>query len=159
MSGATAENPVRGYRERLSTAWWIWLVVLGMAVVLGAEVSSALPTIIAWPIYAIPLVLTIAGMAAINMGQVQIRDGVIEAGGNQLDIREVAAVEELDPTNTARTLGPDGDPTAWAFTRPWIHTSVKILTTTDDPPYFLISTRQPQILAAALIAAAAQAAD
>ena len=160
-SATSARHPatLTTYREWLSAPWGAWAVVLGFAVLFSAQMQPALRQVSGWLIYGVPLAIAALGLLLLNRGRVAVVGDVVRAGGNAFDVREVAAVEELDVPNTRRAMGPEGDPSAWVFTRPWLHTSVKIVSTTDDPPYFLVSSRHPTELAAAIVAAAHKYAD
>lgn len=153
-TSAQQPSPAPTYREWLYAPKGAWAVVIGFAILFSAQLHPALLGTSVWLIYGVPLAIGIAGLLLVNRGRVSVIGDVVRAGGNSFDVREVASVEELDVPNTRRAIGPEGDPSAWAFTRPWIHTSVRVVSTTDDPPYFLISSRRPTELAAAIVAAA-----
>jgi len=144
----------RTYHEWLYAPKGAWAVVICFAILFSAQLHPAWLGVSPWIIYGVPLAIGIIALLLVNRGRVSVVDDVVHAGGNVFDVREVASVEELDIPNTRRAIGPEGDPSAWVFSRPWIRTSVKIVSTTDAPPYFLISTRRPAALAAAIVAAA-----
>jgi hypothetical protein len=139
------------YRERLwvPIAWW--LLAAPVVVVLGAEFYEVLsspwpPVIIACFAVACATVLVLLGRSQI---EVDVREGVLKAGGRTLRLTAVSEVVALDERQTARLRGRRADPAAYLYSRPYLKQSVYLAL--DDPrvPYWLIGTRHPAELAAA----------
>jgi hypothetical protein len=155
---ATSGGPA-GYAERLLAPWWLWLLALGGAALLSAEVFLGAPGRPLWLPYVILLPLTAFGLGQASRLRVTVRDGALQVGGKRLDLRQVAQAGVLDAAGKRAALGPRADPLAFVVHRPWLSRAVLVvLDDPDDPtPYWMISSRHPEKLARAIRAATTDA--
>jgi Protein of unknown function (DUF3093) len=138
------------YRERLRVPIAWWLLAAPCVVLLGAEFYEALRE--PWP----PLI--IAGLAVVcaailfslGLGQVEVRDGTLTAGGTTLKLSSVSQVTALDEKQSAQLRGPKADPAAYLYSRPYLKQSVYLATGDPRVPYWLVGTRRPAELAEAI---------
>jgi hypothetical protein len=138
------------YRERLSVPVMWWLLAVPTVLVLGGEFYEVLnspwpPVIIAGLAVTCAVLLVLLGRA-----ELEVRDGMLTAGGKVLRLTAVHEVITLDERQSARLRGPKADPAAYLYSRPYLKQSVYLAV--DDPrvPYWLVGTRHPAQLAAAL---------
>jgi hypothetical protein len=147
------------FRERLIAPWWLWLLGLGLAAVLAAEVFLGAPgRPLAVP-YLLLLPATVAGLAWLSRIRVRVADGELFVDDAHLPVRHIARVGVLDAAAKRDALGVHADPLAFVVQRPWI--SEAVLVVLDDPadptPYWVVSSRRPRQLAEALLAAGVRA--
>ncbi|HEX7353322.1 MAG TPA: DUF3093 family protein [Mycobacteriales bacterium] len=146
-------SPVRpdGYHERLTTPWWSYPVVVGVAVLVALECSFLAVTL--WG-----QALVVAAFVAVGFGlvwaygnqRVEVGDGHVRAGQWRLPIGTVRGVAVLD-ADRMRAEMRRRDDGVYRCVRSWIPTAVMLqVDDPDDLPYWLISTRHPYLLAAAL---------
>ena len=92
--------------------------------------------------------VVLAGLAP----RVEVRDGVLRAGGAHIPVDLLGAAVALDADETRAELGPRLDARAHVCLRGWIHSAVRVeVRDPQDPtPYWVVSTRRPDALAAAL---------
>jgi hypothetical protein len=152
MTGPSAAAPQR-FAERLTPAWWIWVVAVGFALSFAVVLSR--------------VDLTVAGVAALAVlvlcvwalvrttARVEVTDGELVAGAARLPLDVVSDVEALDAEAMRRARGVDLDARAYLCLRGWLPGGVRVRLDDpdDDTPYWLVSSRRPQRLAAALDAA------
>ncbi len=74
--------------------------------------------------------------------------GRLTAGTRSLDAGEIAGVTTLRREGMRSALGPQGDPSAYRVTRPWVPTGIYVTTRAGEG--WLLSTRHPELLADAL---------
>jgi hypothetical protein len=145
------------WRERLTVPWWLWLVALGVATLLGTEVYLGAPDRPLWLPYVVLLPLTAAGLWALGRIHVAVRAGELHVDDAHLPVHFICEVTSLDATARRLVLGPHAEPHAFVVQRPWVRGAVQIHL--DDPadptPYWVISSRHPEGLAAAIQAARA----
>jgi hypothetical protein len=135
-------------RLRVPLAWWL----LGMpsALILGATLYAGLTG--PWPV--IIMAVLVAGCAVLlitmGLGSVEIRDGTLRAGNDVLPLTAVSEVVCLDEKQTTRLRGPQADPAARLYSRPYLKESVYLAMEPSSPagPYWLVGTRHPAELAA-----------
>ncbi len=143
------------YRERLSASIGYWTLPL----ITGVFVSLALLPVDGLLAAVVGAVATAgAATALVRAGAVvEVTAASFRAGTARVPARHVGAVEALDRSETRHALGPGLDARAFACTRPWVATAVRVhLTDPRDPvPYWLVSTRHADRLAGALREAAA----
>jgi hypothetical protein len=157
--GATTQEEATSGRhaERLFVPWWLWVPMLGVGVLLSAEVYLGAPGIWTWVPYSIVLPATVAGLWAFGRLRVAVEDGELKVDDARLPVRYVAGVTVLGPEEKRLLLGTAAHPYAFVVQRPWIKGSVQVHL--DDPadptPYWVVSSRRPAALAAALLAARA----
>lgn len=141
---------MRDYRERLyvPVAWW--LLAVPVAVILGAYSYVVMRG--PWP----PVIIAafVAGAAAllVSLGnaRVEIAADTLRAGGLDLPLSQVTEAIPLDERQTAKLRGPQGDPAARLYSRPYLKESVCLTLADPRVPYWLIGTRHPAELAAAV---------
>ena len=143
------------YRERLHTPLAWWLLAIPIVLILGGTLYAGLP----WPWPIVILGGLAAGCAAplIALGRatVEVDEAALRAGGAVLPLTAIGEVVALDERQTARLRGPQADPAARFFSRPYLKESVYVAI---DPaaqrdgrvPYWLVGTRHPADLAAAI---------
>jgi DUF3093 family protein len=140
------------YRERLHVPLAWWLLAVPTVLILGATLYAGLTE--PWPV--IIMVGLAGGCAAllITMGlaTVEIRDGGLRAGNAVLPLTAVREVAGLDENQTRRLRGPQADPAARLYSRPYLKESVYLAVAPagSTAPYWLIGTRHPAELAAAI---------
>jgi hypothetical protein len=142
------------YAERLSVAWWLWLVVLAVAALLAAELYLGAPGLATWVPYVVLLPLAAVGLWWLGRVRVAVRDGELLVDDARLPVRFVADVAALDGAGKRDVLGPHAEPHAFVVQRPWVAGAVQVrLDDPDDPtPYWVVSSRRPAELAAAVLA-------
>ena len=153
-TGPTAAAPQR-FAERLTPAWWIWVVAVGFALSFGVVLSRVDPT--AAGVVAL-VVLLLCGWALVRTtARVEVTDGELVAGPARLPLEVVSGVEPLDAEAMRRARGVELDARAYRCLRGGVPGGVRVRLDDpdDDTPYWLVSSRQPQRLAAALDAARA----
>jgi hypothetical protein len=147
---ATSGTP--RFDERLSVPLWWYLPVLGVAVLLGAEVHMGYPGIRSWIGYAITVPLFLGALFWLGRIRVRVVDGELRAGEATLPLRYVGQVDVVAPEGKQVALGPELDPAAHLVHRAWVGPVVRIeVTDPDDPtPYWILSVRDTDGLVAAL---------
>jgi hypothetical protein len=155
---ATSSGPA-GYAERLLAPWWLWLLALGVAALLSAEVFLGAPGRPVWLPYLILLPLVGLGLWRASRLRIAVRDGALHVGDARLPLRYVARVGVLDAAGKRAALGPRADPLAFVVHRPWLSRAVLVVldNPADPTPYWMISSGHPEKLARAIRAASADA--
>jgi hypothetical protein len=152
---AQQEAAAARHAERLFVPWWLWLPVLGVAVLMSAEVYLGAPGRWTWVPYVIVLPATVAGLWALGRLRVAVEAGELRVDDARLPVRYVAGVTVLGPEEKRLLLGTAAHPYAFVVQRPWVRGAVQVHL--DDPadptPYWVVSSRRPTKLAAALLAA------
>jgi hypothetical protein len=140
------------YRERFRVPLAWWLLAMPSAAILGATVYAGLAG--PWPV--IITAGLVAGCAALlialSLGTLEIRDGTLRAGKAVLPLTAVTEVVCLDEKQTTRLRGPQADPAAHLYSRPFLKESVYLAVEPSSAagPYWLVGTRHPAELAAAV---------
>jgi len=131
---------------------WTWWPVVVCIVVFGAlEVGSGFSYVVLVPVLIFMIGFFIVPLALSGRARVQLRDGVLIAGDEELPVMQVTSITALDRAETRLRLGPQADPAAHTVVRGWIGTSVMLRLANPDPvPYWVVSTRHPDELAAAI---------
>jgi hypothetical protein len=137
--------------ERLRVPWTWWPVVLAIVLFGALEVGAGFSFVVLVPVavflfgfFIVPLILS-------GRTRVQLRDGVIIAGKQELPVMQVTSITALDRSETRLRLGPQADPAAHTVVRGWIGSSVMLGLANPDPvPYWVLSTRHPEELASAI---------
>jgi hypothetical protein len=151
-AGAAATSGGSRFDERLSVPWWWYLLALGIAVLLGAEVHMGYPGARSWIGYAVTVPLLLGAMLWLGRTRVRVAGGELRAGEAALPLRFVGRVDVVQRPDKQQALGPDLDPAAFLLHRGWVGPVVRIeITDPDDPvPYWIVSVRDPDGLVAAL---------
>lgn len=144
------------YRERLWVPWWWWLVGMGLAALLAAEVNMGIRGLPDW----LPYILSGAAAAGVLLwlSRVEIQvvstgDGVeLLAGDAHLPATVVARSAAIPRSAKSAALGRQLDPAAYVLHRTWVgKLLLVVLDDPDDPtPYWLVSTRYPEKVMSAL---------
>ena len=140
------------YRERLLVPVSYWLLAVPSIAFLGAEAWFVAGGII--PPITLAVLSVIAASFLIHWGSatIEVTGGVLRAGRDTLPLGEAGEVIALDEKQAALLSGPQADPAAHLFLRPYVKRAVYIglADPTDGVPYWLISTRHPDRLTAAI---------
>jgi Protein of unknown function (DUF3093) len=131
--------------------WTWWPVVIAIVLFGALEVGSGFSFVVLVPVaiflfgfFVVPLILS-------GRVRVQLHDGVIRAGKQDLPVMQVTSISALDRAETRLRLGPQADPAAHTVVRGWIGSSVMLRLANPDPvPYWVISTRHPEELVSAI---------
>ncbi|MFI7495172.1 DUF3093 domain-containing protein [Kocuria sp. M4R2S49] len=143
---SSSERPGAGilYEEKLTPAWWMWLLVLFAAVV--ALIALA------------PIDLWVAGAAAVVVGggtavalvasstTIVVTDEFLRVGRARIERRFVGEAEAFRGDDVRRVRGPELDGRAFMNFRASVGPVVRIRITdpVDPTPYWLTSTRHPE---------------
>lgn len=141
-----------GFDERLSVPLWWYVLAIGVAVLLGAEIHMGYPGIRSWIGYVTLIPLFVAAPYWLGRTRVRVADGRLSVGPATVDLRHSGRVEMVAKDDKQEALGPQLDPSAFLMHRGWIGPLVRVeLTDPDDPtPYWIFSVRHPEQLVAAL---------
>ena len=142
----SATSGAPAFDERLSVPWWWYVPVVGVGVLLGAEVHMGYPGIRSWLGYAICIPLLVAALWSLSRSRVRVQGGELQVGGAVLPLRSVGRVEVVDRRDK------QADPSAYVLHRGWVGPLVRLeVTDPDDPtPYWVFSVRRPDRLLTAL---------
>lgn len=151
-AGPAATSGVPGFDERLSVPLWWYLPVVGVAVLLGAEVHMGYPGLRSWIGYAIIVPLFVLVLFSMGRTRVRVSDSELRVGGAALPLRHVGRVEIVAKADRQAALGPELDPAAFVMHRTWVARLVRVEVTdpADPTPYWIFSARDPDGLVAAL---------
>lgn len=139
------------YQERLWAAWWVWLLVLGIATMIGVAYGAALNTGIGWLMFAVLLAVG-WGALAFTTPLIRVDDVAFRAGRARLPLRFLGEVRVLTP-DVLEDVHRATDASAYLLLRRWAAPAavgVVVADQRDPHPYWLVSTRSPDALAAAL---------
>ncbi|MEA5454274.1 DUF3093 domain-containing protein [Sinomonas sp. JGH33] len=143
------------FTEKLWPAWWVWVVVLGIA---GACVLVLAPISVSAGFTGAAIVfLVLCGILVATTPAVVVTPREFRAGRAVLPREFVASAEGFTGDEATAERGTRLDGRAYLCLRGWISPVVRVeLDDPDDPtPYWLISTRRPAQLVAALAASRA----
>jgi Protein of unknown function (DUF3093) len=132
--------------------WWWYILAIGVAVLLGAEIHMGYPGIRSWIGYALCVPVAVLGLVLLGRTRVRVADGVLHVGSAAKELRHLGRAEIVAKADRQRALGPELDPAAFLMIRAWIRRLVRVETTDpDDPtPYWVFSVRDAPGLLAAL---------
>lgn len=156
MSTPAAQSPAQTvlYSERLLPAFWIWLVVAGIA---GTFVLAFIPiSLLTGIIVAVVAAVALTVLLLMSTPVIRVTPESLQVGRAQIERKWVGEVQAFRGEDATQQRGPALNATAYLCIRGWISPVVKIEITdpADRTPYWLTSTRHPEKLAAALQAAA-----
>jgi hypothetical protein len=141
------------YREALLPAWWIWLLVVGLA---GscALVATPVDGRLAVPLGTIAAALTCVALLR-STPVVRVDAGRLRVGRATIPLALLGEATPLDRTAMRNARGPGLDARAFLCLRGWIPEGVRIEVRdpADPTPYWLVSSRRPEALAHALTTA------
>ncbi len=140
------------YQERLYAPVGWWLVTAGCVVLFGAEMGAGLGWAAAAASYAVLAAVCGTFLWHWSAGRVRVTGGELQAGRARLPLRHAREVVTLDERQTKAIRGPDADPSAFLFVRPYLRRCVYVEVDGGQgaAPYWLIGTRRPADLAAAI---------
>jgi hypothetical protein len=142
---------VPSHDERLYVPLTWWPVLIAIVAFGALEVGSGFSYIVLVPVAIFLFGFFIVPLALSGRLRVQLRDGVIRAGKEELPVMQVTTITALDRDETRLRLGPQADPAAHTVVRGWIGSSVLLRLANPDPvPYWVISTRHPEQLVTAI---------
>ena len=155
MSTPAAQSPAQTvlYSERLLPAFWIWLVVAGIA---GTFVLAFIPiSLLTGIIVAVVAAVVLTVLLLMSTPVIRVTPESLQVGRAQIERKWVGEVQPFRGEDATQQRGPALNATAYLCIRGWIGPVVKIEITdpADRTPYWLTSTRHPEKLAAALQAA------
>jgi len=141
-----------GFDERLSVPWWWYPLVIGVAVLLGAEIHMGYPGIRSWIGYVTLIPVFAAALFWLGRTRVRVAEGHLSVGAARVPLQYVGRVEAVPRSDKQESLGPQLDPEAYLMHRGWIGALVRVeITDPEDPtPYWIFSVRHPEQLVAAL---------
>jgi len=131
--------------------WW-YLVAIGVAVLLGAEIHMGYPGIRSWIGYALCVPLGVLVLLLLGRTRVRVADGTLHVGPMAKELRHLGRAEIVPKARRQQALGPELDPMAYLIIRAWIRQVVRIEITdpNDRTPYWVFSVRDAPGLLAAL---------
>ena len=143
---------MRDYEERLyAPAGW-WAATAVCVALLGSELWAGF----GWPVAVLSYVVLAVVCGAFlwhwSAARVRVSGGELQAGPARLPLGQAREVVTLDERQTRAIRGPDADPSAFLFVRPYLRRSVYVEVDGGRAaaPYWLIGTRRPAELAAAI---------
>jgi hypothetical protein len=136
----------------LSVPLWWYLVAVGVAILLGAEIHMGYPGVRAWIGYALCVPVAVLALVLLGRTRVRVADGTLSVGSAAKELRHLGRAEIVPKTDRQRALGPELDPAAYLMIRTWVRQVVRVeITDPDDPtPYWVFSVRDAPGLLAAL---------
>lgn len=140
------------YEERLHVPWWWYPPVIGIAVLLGAEVHMGYPGLRSWVGYAVLVPLAVAVLRWLGRTRVRVTDAGLRVGDAVLPRAHVGHTDVVPREGKQTALGPELDPDALFVHRPWVGPVVRVEDTRPDSPhpYWVFSVREPAALLQAL---------
>lgn len=142
------------HHERLLPRWWVWLLPVGIASMLGTAYGAALGVDTGWLVATACLVL-LAVLIWITSPTVRVDSVGMQAARAVLPWQCIGAVRPVSADEIRDLRGPGADGRLYVTLRPWAARGGVLVTLDDaqDPhPAWLISSRHPERLAAALAA-------
>jgi hypothetical protein len=137
--------------ERLHVPWTWWPVLISIVLFGALEVGSGFSFVVLIPIAIFLFGFFIVPLFLSGRQRIQLRDGVLIAGKEELPVMQVTSITGLDRAETRLRLGPQADPAAHTVVRGWVGSSVMLRLANPDPvPYWVVSTRHPEELVAAI---------
>jgi hypothetical protein len=140
------------YREALHVPVSYWLLAVPVVALLGAELFVGFSSLVAYLVYAAFIIVVGGFLLAWGATRIEVRDGVLRAGGAALPLASISEVLPLDEEQVKVLSGPRADPAAHLLLRPYLKKAIYIglAEPAEGCPYWLVATRRPDELAAAL---------
>lgn len=148
------------YRERLHAPATVFVLVLGLAAIVGIAYGSAYGSTWGWLVGVALCLVGMAGLVATST-ILRVDDTVVRAGRARLPLTAIATVHPLDP-EAMRHAKRFGDPRDYLVLRAWSSRSgvaIGLADPRDPHPRWVISTRHPDRLTAAIEEAKAKASE
>lgn len=145
------------FSERLSPAWWIWLVAAGFGaawILVFQPVSAVIGVIVALIVFGALAIALTTTTPVVSVTRRRVR-----AGRASIEPWLLARPEALRGEDARRARGVEFNALSYQCLRGWIQPMVRVEVADpeDSTPYWLISTRRPEQLAEALREAGAGA--
>lgn len=132
------------YKEKLSVAWWMWLLVL----LTGTTTFLALAPINLWAAVAATAVAAVGTAVALvaSTTSIVITGDYLQVGRARIERRFVGEAEAFRGDEVRLVRGPELDGRAFMNFRVSVGPVVRIRITdpVDPTPYWLTSTRHPE---------------
>ena len=140
------------YSERLRVPWWWWLVAALFTASFALAVLAYVPPAIGITASVLGFVGVGALLFAYGHASIVVDDGGLRVGRHLIEPEYLGPATAYEGEPARQALGPQADPRAFLFTRPFLGPVVRVeLRDPADPhPYWLVSTRRPHQLAAAV---------
>lgn len=140
------------HSERLLPSPAGWFGIVAFALVLGIALTVAGP--VAAVVTAVVTLVVGCAVAWWTSPVVEVRDGVLRAGGTEIPTSLLADVVTLDREGVRTQMGTGWDARAFACLRTWAGGAVRatVVDPADPTPFWVVSTRRPDDLAAAVMA-------
>lgn len=140
------------FDERLSVPLWWYVVGIGVAALLGAEIHMGYPGLRSWIGYALCMPIAVGVLVLLGRVRVRVADGTLQVAGATKELRHIGRAEVVPKAERQAALGPELDPAAFLMLRAWVRQVVRVeITDPDDPtPYWVFSVRDAAGLIAAL---------
>lgn len=139
------------YDERLTVPPMFWLALVAIVAVGILEVGSGFTYVVIVPVAVFMIGFFIVPFLISGRTRVQVKDGVLVAGKQELPVMSIAGVTTLDREQTRMRIGPQADPAATLVHKGWISSAVMLRLSNPSPtPYWVVSTRRPEELADAI---------
>lgn len=151
-AGPATSGAVR-FDERLSVPWWWYLVSLGVAGLMAAQIHMGYPGIRSWIGYVVLLPAALAVVLWLGRARVRVAGGALHAGERSVPLSSLGRVDVVRGRDERQVaLGPDLDPTAFVLLRSYVPALVRVeITDPASPePYWVLSARRADELAKAL---------
>lgn len=142
------------HRERLLPRWWVWVLLLGVATMLGSAYGAALGAGAGWLVTA-GCTLLLGSLVWITAPTVRVDSSGLHAARAVLPPECIGDVEAVSAERIRELRGPGADGRIFVTLRPWAARGGVLVSVADphDPhPAWLLSSRHPQRLASALTA-------
>jgi Protein of unknown function (DUF3093) len=137
--------------ERLYVPLTWWPVLIAIVIFGSLEVGSGFSYVVLVPVAIFLFGFFIVPLALSGLVRVRLRDGVLQAGKDELPVMQVTTITALDRAETRLRLGPQADPACHSVVRGWVGSSVMLRMANPEPvPYWIVSTRHPEELVSAI---------
>lgn len=138
------------FDERLSVPLWWYVVAVGVAVLLGAEIHMGYPGVRAWIGYAVCIPVSVLALFWMGRTRIRVADGLLSVGEASVALDHVGRTEIVPPADRRIALGPELDPAAFLLLRPWIRPVVRVEVSDEPVPYWVFTVRDAKGLLTAL---------
>ena len=145
-----SSDPVVQYRERLTVAWWMWLVVLFAG---GTSFVALAPINLVVGLLSAVVVMALLGVIFyLGSPEIVLTDRDLRVGRAYIERRFVGGAEPLAGDEARLARGPELDGRAFMNFRVSVAglCRIEIVDPVDPTPYWLTATRHPDALARAL---------